>query len=80
MPALAGCGTGTGARHASDPNVLEGNDIEHRSIARIEDMLRGQIAGVDVRQENGSLVIRIRGTQPLTNNSNADPLFIVDGL
>ncbi|MGB3541521.1 TonB-dependent receptor plug domain-containing protein [Rubrivirga sp.] len=79
-PVLAGCGAGNGARHVSDPNVLEGDEIERRSLARIEDMLRGQIAGVQVREEGGSLVIRIRGNETFSNTSNSDPLFIIDGL
>lgn len=76
---LVGCGSGNGAREASDPNVIEGDDIERRGIERIENMLRGQIAGVQVEQKGGDLVIRIRGSESF-GLSNADPLFVVDGL
>ncbi len=75
---LVGCGPGNGVREPSDPNVVEGDDIERRSLQRIEQMLRGQVAGVQVEQRGGSLVIRIRGSESF-GYSNSDPLFVVDG-
>ena len=75
---LAGCGSGNGVVEENDPNLIEGEDIERRSLRRIEDMLRGQVAGVDVEQRGGDLVIRIRGAESF-GLSNADPLFVVDG-
>ena len=79
VAALAACGSGNGAREASDPNVIEGADIERRDLRRIETMLRGQVAGVSVEQRGGSWVIRIRGAETF-GVSNADPLFVVDGV
>lgn len=75
---VSGCGSGNGVREQSDPNVVEGEDIERRNIQRIEAMLRGQVAGVDVQQRGGELVIRIRGAESF-GLSNADPLFVIDG-
>ena len=75
----AGCGSSDRVREAPDPNVVEGDDIERRDIARVEDMLRGQIAGVDVRQGEGGLIVRIRGAEDF-GLSGADPLFVIDGL
>lgn len=75
---LVGCGPGNGVREHDDPNVIEGEDIERRSLQRIEQMLRGQMAGVHVEQRGGSLVIRIRGTESF-GLTNSDPLFVVDG-
>ena len=75
----AGCGSSDRVRERPDPNLIEGDDIERRDIARVEDMLRGQIAGVDVRQGEGGLIIRIRGNEDL-GLSGADPLFVLDGL
>lgn len=75
----AGCGSSDRVREAPDPNTLEGDDIERRDIARVEEMLRGQIAGVDVRQGEGGLVIRIRGNEDF-GLSGAEPLFVLDGL
>ena len=76
---VAGCGGAGGARTAPpDPNVVEGADIDGRALARVEEMLRGQIAGVHVYQEGGNLVVRIRGPQSFQNGG--DPLFVIDGL
>lgn len=72
-----GCGPGNGVRQPSDPNVVEGDDIERRSIQRVEEMLRGQIAGVAVSERNGQLVVTVRGT---TSFNAAPPLFVIDGL
>ena len=74
----AGCGSGNGARDASDPNVVEGDDIERRDLQRIEAMLRGQVAGVQVVPTANGFAIRIRGAGTFTGN--ADPLFVVDGV
>lgn len=74
-----GCGSGNGVREVNDPNVLEGDDLQRRDLQRIEDMLRGQMAGVRVEQVGGDLAIRIRGAGTF-GMSNADPLFVIDGL
>ena len=76
---IAGCGSSDGVRERPDPNTLEGDEIERRDLTRVEDMLRGQIAGVDVRQGDGGLIIRIRGSEDF-GLSGADPLFVIDGL
>ena len=76
---LAGCGSSDGLRERPDPNTVEGEDLVGRDIRRVEDMLRGQVAGVDVRQEGGDLVVRIRGAEDF-GRSGGDPLFVLDGL
>ena len=76
---LAACGTTDGAREASDPNVIEGEDVERRDLRRVEDMLRGQIAGVQVEERNGELVVRIRGGDS-PGLASDDPLFVIDGV
>ena len=76
---VVGCGTSDSARDTSDPNVLEGDDIERRDIQRVEAMLRGQIAGVHVVQQAGRWSIRIRDSGGF-GGSNSDPLFVIDGL
>ncbi len=76
---VTGCGSGNGVREASDPNVIEGDDLQRRDLQRVEEMLRGQMAGVRVEQRGGDLVIRIRGAESF-GVSNADPLFVIDGL
>ena len=76
---LAGCGSSDRVHERTDPNTLEGDEIERRDLVRVEDMLRGQIAGVDVRQGDGGLIVRIRGAEDF-GFSGADPLFVIDGL
>ena len=78
----AGCGTaGAAASRDRDPDTVDADDTS-RAIRRVEDMLRGQVAGVSVQQgPNGQLAIRIRGSNNggLVGTTN-DPLFVVDGL
>ena len=75
---LAACGSGAGTRERGDPNVIEGADVERRDLRRVEDMLRGQLAGVQVEERGGHLVIRIRGGA--FGASNQEPLFVLDGI
>ena len=75
---LVGCGSGAGTRERPDPNVIEGADVERRDLRRVEDMLRGQLAGVQVEERGGQLVIRIRGGA--FGASNQEPLFVLDGI
>ena len=81
LPALlpVGSRSGKGVREGRDPDVIEGDDIQRRDLQRIEAMLRGQVAGVQVIQQGSSFAIRIRGADSF-GNSNADPLFVVDGV
>ena len=74
---LVGCGSGRGVHQADDPNLIEGDDIERRDLRRVEDMLRGQVAGVEVSERNGHLVITIRGGASF---GDSPPLFVIDGL
>jgi TonB-dependent SusC/RagA subfamily outer membrane receptor len=78
----SGCGSSEGARERArdgDPNTVEQADVQGRALTRIEDMLRGQVAGVQVRYEGTGLIIRIRGAED-TGISGGDPLFVLDGL
>lgn len=61
-----------------DPNTVEAEDLEGRYIARVQEMLRGQVAGVEVRNSAEGLIIRIRGASSVYASS--DPLFVIDGL
>ena len=60
-----------------DPNVVEADDVRGRSIARVQEMLRGQIAGVEVIDTPHGLAVRIRGASSVY--ASTDPLFIIDG-
>lgn len=65
----------SGSAHTT--NTVEADDAG-RDLRRVEDMLRGQIAGVEVRQGPRGLVVRIRQAGGFM--TSADPLFVVDGL
>ena len=80
----AGCGTSApdGTRDR-DPNTVQAEDLAGRDVQRVEEMLRGQVAGVTVRQGPTGLIIRIRGggtTGGSALGTTDDPLFVIDGL
>ena len=76
---LAGCGSSRESRERDrTPDTVEAEDLEGRYIARVQEMLRGQVAGVEVRNTPGGMVIRIRGASSVFGDS--DPLFVIDGL
>ena len=82
---LAGCwsseSTVRSDGHDRDPNTVQGSDMNGRDVQRVEEMLRGQIAGVSVRQGPNGLIIRIRGSRTFSQSgASNDPLFVVDGL
>ncbi|MDR0333456.1 MAG: TonB-dependent receptor [Dysgonamonadaceae bacterium] len=60
---------------------VRGEDFERTSPTRIDQMLRGQVAGVSIAQNSGapnsSVSIRVRGVGTTGDNS---PLFVVDGM
>lgn len=84
-PLLAGCWSAepiAADGRDRDVNTVQAEDLEGRDLQRVEQMLRGQIAGVSVRQGPTGLIIRVRGSREssfLGTTSN-DPLFVVDGL
>lgn len=65
-----------------DPNTVQASDTQGRDIQRVEQMLRGQIAGVSVRQGANGIIIRIRGSrdESFLGTTTNDPLFVIDGL
>ena len=77
--ALAGCGSSGGAAPTDrDPNTIDADEVGRRDVRRVEEMLRGQVAGVTVRQGPNGLVVQIRGQS--TFESSDSPLFVIDGL
>lgn len=67
-------GEGTGSI-----SVIDGDDFHGRPAARLEDLLEGQVAGVQVIQlAGGGISIRIRGTGSISGNN--EPLYVVDGM
>lgn len=61
---------------------ITSENIEERPIARVEQALQGQMAGVAVRTTSGSpgsdISIRVRGASSISGD--ATPLYVVDGV
>lgn len=58
---------------------LEGEALSRAHVRRVEEMLRGRIAGVNVvRLANGEFSVQIRGANSLQGRT--EPLFVVDGM
>uniref|UniRef100_A0A7V2AZ95 TonB-dependent receptor plug domain-containing protein n=1 Tax=Rhodothermus marinus TaxID=29549 RepID=A0A7V2AZ95_RHOMR len=74
-----GYGTVPRDQLTSSVSELDPDKITERPIARVEELLRGRVAGVYVTEApGGGLSIRIRGQNTLLGN--AEPLFVVDGV
>lgn len=66
-----------GSAGASDAS-LSGDELRDMRVSRVEEMLEGRFAGVEVtRLPSGGIAVRIRGTTSV-NGSN-EPLYVVDG-
>jgi len=64
----------------SSVGTVSGEEVRKaRTVANLSDLLRGNVAGVDVgTTADGSLQVRIRGIN--TFFSGTEPLYIVDGV
>jgi TonB-dependent SusC/RagA subfamily outer membrane receptor len=60
-------------------SVVDGGDLQGIPTARLEELLQGRVAGVQVMQlPGGGISVRIRGAGSF-NGSN-EPLYVVDGM
>jgi TonB-dependent SusC/RagA subfamily outer membrane receptor len=58
---------------------VSGDELTHQRVARVEELLRGRIAGVEVVPlPNGDFTLRIRNAS--ANAGNAAPLIVIDGM
>jgi TonB-dependent SusC/RagA subfamily outer membrane receptor len=58
---------------------VSGVDIANQRVARVEELLRGRVAGVEVVPlPNGDFSLRIRNAS--SNAGNAAPLIVLDGM
>jgi TonB-linked SusC/RagA family outer membrane protein len=77
-------GYGTVKKSDLTGSVASVSDKQFRDqpVKRIEDILKGRAAGVEVTTLNGmpgeSIKVRIRGTTSI--NKSSDPLYVVDGI
>lgn len=79
---VIGYGTTKRANTVGSISRITADALADRPIARIENALQGQMAGVSVRSISGKpgadLEIRVRGAASITGSSY--PLYIVDGV
>lgn len=58
---------------------VSGDELNHQRVARVEELLRGRVAGVEVVPlPNGDFTLRIRNAS--ANAGNAAPLVVIDGM
>jgi TonB-dependent SusC/RagA subfamily outer membrane receptor len=81
QPEQVSTGYGTQSRDEVSGSVasLDAKDTDNLRFTRIEELLQGRMAGVQVtRTSNGDLSLRIRGVGSFVGTG--EPLYVVDGL
>ena len=67
------------APRAAAASSVTAQDVQQRPSERVEEILRGRIAGVMVTQTpDGGLAVRVRGASSLQGNEA--PLYLLDGV
>lgn len=67
-------GEGTGS-----VGVVDGDELQGRPAVHVEELIEGQVAGVQVvHHPGGGISFRIRGTGSI--NADNEPLYVVDGM
>jgi len=69
--------TGLGEGTTNDPTITS-EEIEETQATRVEEILRGRVAGVRVTETNGGIRVLIRGATSIHGNN--EPLYVVDGI
>lgn len=58
---------------------ISGEDLSRQRVSRVEELLRGRVAGVEVVPlPNGDFSLRIRNAS--SNGANSAPLIVLDGM
>lgn len=66
-------------RHfAGSATSIKSDEIERMQFARIEDLIRASVPGVQIIGQGARMSIRLRG--PSTIIGNTEPLIVVDGV
>ncbi len=84
LDAVVAVGYGTVRRGNLTGSVAQvgAPSLEDRPVARVEDALQGQMAGVQLRETTGmpgaALEVRVRGSASISAGN--DPLYVVDGV
>lgn len=63
-------------------STINGESLQNIPVQRVDQMLQGRAAGVDVKSVNGApgsgTTIRIRGSRSI--NASNEPLYVIDGI
>ena len=78
---LTGYGSTAKKDLVSSISQIKGEDLANQPVARLDNMLQGRAAGVNVVASSGEpgapAVIRVRGMSSINGNNN--PLYVIDG-
>jgi TonB-dependent SusC/RagA subfamily outer membrane receptor len=77
-PASAAGDYGEGAGDTGSSATVSGKELEERPVTRVEELLKGRVAGVEVIETGDGFKVRIRGQQSLSGDTQ--PLYVVDGM
>ncbi|SJN18396.1 TonB-dependent receptor [Sphingobacterium sp. JB170] len=79
---VVGYGTTTRADLTGSVSTINGKSLENIPVQRVDQMLQGRAAGVEVKSVNGApgtgTTIRIRGSRSI--NAGNEPLYVIDGI
>jgi TonB-dependent SusC/RagA subfamily outer membrane receptor len=80
MPAAHAAAPERASEHAaSSVGVLTTRDLAHQRVTRVEELIRGRVAGVQVLPlANGDYTLRIRGIHSIYGSN--EPLIVLDGM
>jgi TonB-dependent SusC/RagA subfamily outer membrane receptor len=71
--------SGAAAQSVGWEDTVDGKEGENQPFSFTEQLLHGQVAGVEVLERpGGGIAVRIRGNNSLLGGS--DPLYVVDGM
>lgn len=75
----AGAETRPAASAGRSGRVISGRDVRNVNAARVEQLMEGRFAGVEVmRLPGGGITVRIRGGSSLLGDN--EPLYVIDGM
>lgn len=73
-----GYGDGSAADSRRSDPTISSEEIENTSATRVEEILRGRVAGVRVTESEGGIRVMIRGATSFYGSN--EPLYVVDGM
>lgn len=57
---------------------ISADDVNNQHYNSLQDLLKGRVAGVEVREVPGGISVRIRGVSSF--NGKNEPLYVIDGV